>query len=208
MPSLALRQADSQWGDTGQVIRAARPDDISVIRDIEVAGGELFRGLGMDAVAADTPPTESELAPYVRDGRAWVATEPHDIPIAYILVEIVDGLAHIEQVTVHPLHSRMGLGRALIEQVERWSIGCGLNGMTLTTFRDVPWNAPYYERLGFMRVPEPAWSEGLRQIRRQEGAHGLNAWPRVVMKKPSKRQPGSRGRIAGPGPDGYRSEGR
>jgi GNAT superfamily N-acetyltransferase len=165
------------------VIRAARPGDISGIRDIEVAAGELFRGLGMDAIADDTPPTESELAPYVRDGRAWVATEPDDIPIAYILVEIVDGLAHIEQVTVHPLHSRMGLGRALIEQVEQWSIGCGLSGMTLTTFRDVPWNAPYYGRLGFMRVPEPAWSEGLCQILREEGAHGLNDWPRVVMKR-------------------------
>lgn len=195
-------------GNTGQVIRAARPDDISVIRDIEVAAGELFRGLGMDAIADDTPPTESELAPYVREGKAWVATEPDDVPIAYILVEIVDGLAHIEQVTVHPLHSRMGLGRALIEQVETWSIGRGLSGMTLTTFRDVPWNAPYYERLGFMRVPEPAWSEGLRQIMRQEGAHGLNAWPRVVMKKPSNRQPRESRQERGPGPDGYRREGR
>jgi len=190
------------------VIRAARPDDISVIRDIEVAAGELFRGLGMDAIADDTPPTESELAPYVRDGRAWVATEPDDVPIAYILVEIVDGWAHIEQVTVHPLHSRMGLGRALIEQVEQWSIGCGLSGMMLTTFRDVPWNAPYYERLGFMRVPEPAWSEGLRQIMRQEGAHGLSAWPRVVMKKPSKRQHRESRPERGHGPDDYRHEGR
>jgi len=123
------------------MIRAARPDDISEIRSIEVAAGELFRGLGMEAIADDTPPTESELAPYVRDGRAWVATGPDGKPLAYILVDIVDGWAHIEQVTVHPDHSRTGLGRALIERVEQWSDGCGLDGMTLTTFRDVPWNA-------------------------------------------------------------------
>jgi len=181
------------------MIRAARPDDISKIRSIEVAAGELFRGLGMEAIADDTPPTESELAPYVRDGRAWVATGPDGKPLAYILVDIVDGWAHIEQVTVHPDHSRTGLGRALIERVEQWSDGCGLDGMTLTTFRDVPWNAPYYKRLGFSDVAESAWSEGLRQIVRQEGAHGLNAWPRVVMKKPSKLQARESGQERGSG---------
>jgi GNAT superfamily N-acetyltransferase len=170
------------------VIRAARPDDISRIRDIEVAAGQLFRGLCMDAIADDIPPLESELASYIRDDRAWVATDSDDIPIAYILVETVDGWAHIEQVTVHPSHSRKGVGSALIDHAELWANGCGLSGMTLTTFRDVPWNAPYYERLGFVTVPEPAWSEGLHRIVSQEGQHGLNAWPRVAMKRPGKRQ--------------------
>ena len=168
------------------MIRAARPDDIAVIRDIEVAAGQLFRGLGMDAIADDTPPFESQLAYYIRDGRAWVATDSDDIPIAYILVEALDGCAHIEQVTVHPSHSRKSLGSALIDHAELWADGCGLSGVTLTTFRDVPWNAPYYERLGFVLIPEAAWSEGLRRVVSQEGQHGLNAWPRVVMKKPGK----------------------
>jgi GNAT superfamily N-acetyltransferase len=165
------------------VIRAARPDDISGIRDIEVAAGELFRWLGMDAIADDTPLSESELAPYLRDGRAWVATDSADNPIAYILAEPVDGWAHIEQVTVHPSQSRKGLGSALIDHVELWAEGYGLSGMTLTTFRDVPWNAPYYERLGFSPLPEQAWSDGLHRIVQEEVQHGLAAWPRVVMQR-------------------------
>ena len=165
------------------MIRAARPADLPRIRDIEAAAGELFREIGMDAIADDPPPAEGDLAPYLGGGRAWVATDAADNPIAYVLVDVIDDWAHIEQVTVHPLHSRKGHGSSLIDHAERWAAAHNLDGMTLTTFQDVPWNAPYYERLGFVHVPEQAWSDGLRQIVRQENHHGLNAWPRVVMKR-------------------------
>lgn len=165
------------------MIREAKPEDVSGIRDIEIAAGVLFRGLGMDAIADDAPPSQSDLAPYLRDGRAWVATDPADNPIAYILVDVIDSRAHIEQVSVHPVHSRKGLGSALIDHVERWAAARSLQGMTLTTFSDVPWNAPYYERLGFRTLPEQAWSNGLKEIVREEVRHGLGAWPRVVMEK-------------------------
>ena len=178
-----MQECRNAGDDTGQVIRAALPDDISVIRGIEVAAGEFFREIGMDAIADDPPPAEGDLAPYLGGGRAWVATDTADKPIAYVLVDVIDDWAHIEQVTVHPLHSRKGHGSSLIDHAERWAAAHNLDGMTLTTFQDVPWNAPYYERLGFVHVPEQAWSDGLRQIVRQENHHGLNAWPRVVMKR-------------------------
>ena len=55
--------------------------------------------------------------------------------------------------------------------------------MTLTTFRDVPWNGPYYERCGF-RVVEPGeLGPGLRRIRAAEVARGLDAEPRVAMRQ-------------------------
>lgn len=189
------------------MIRAAKPDDVARIRDIEVAAGQLFRVIGMDAVADDPPPSEEDLTVFQNDGRAWVATDSDDIPVAYILVETVDGWAHIEQVTVHPSHSRKSLGSALIDHAELWANGCGLSGMTLTTFRDVPWNAPYYERLGFVTIPEPAWSEGLRRIVSRERQHGLNAWPRVAMKRPGKRQHVEL-QHPGPAPQAYRRDWR
>ncbi len=137
----------------------------------------------MAAIANDSPPDLDDLAVYQREGRAWVATDSGNEPVAYILVDDVDRHAQIEQVTVHPMHARQGLGRLLIEEVASWAVTQGLEGMTLTTFEDVPWNAPYYTRLGFVRAPEYQWSQGIRQIVQKEGAHGLDAWPRVVMKK-------------------------
>jgi GNAT superfamily N-acetyltransferase len=165
------------------VIREARKKDVPLLREVERRAGELFRELGMDAVADDEPPTISELLPYVLDERAWVATEEGDVPIAYLLLDVVDQKGHIEQVSVDPSHSRHGLGRLLIERAARWAREHGLKSLTLTTFAEVPWNAPYYEVLGFRRLADREMTPGLLEIRRREAAHGLIAWPRVCMSR-------------------------
>ena len=46
--------------------------------------------------------------------------------------------------------------------------------MTLTTYSEVPWNAPYYERCGFHRLDEAQWTPSLRAIRAAEAAAGLD----------------------------------
>lgn len=150
---------------------------------IEVAAGEAFRLVGMAAIADDPPPAPDALAAFLQEGRAWVSTDSADEPIAYILLDVVDRFVHIDQVTVHPQHARRGIGGALIEEAAGWAAARGLDGLTLTTFEEVPWNAPYYRRLGFREVPESQWSDGIRRIVRSEHDHGLGAWPRVVMKR-------------------------
>jgi GNAT superfamily N-acetyltransferase len=165
------------------MIRPARLDDVPVLRELERAAGEAFRELEMDSVADDDPPTAEDLTAYQRDGRAWVVADGEDRPIAYLLVEQVDQNAHIEQVSVHPGHARRGLGRALIDTAEAWAAARGLDGLTLTTFADVPWNGPYYARLGFRILAAGEMTNGLRDIREQEAAHGLDAWPRVTMRR-------------------------
>lgn len=162
-------------------IRVARQEDLPVLREIERAAGAPFRDLGMGAVADDEPPTLEELAGYQRDGRAWVHVEDGR-PVAYLLVALVDGDAHVEQVSVHPDHARRRIGRRLLETAVRWAAEHGLAELSLTTFAEVPWNGPYYARLGFAVVPEERWGPELRAIRAAEAASGLDAWPRIVMR--------------------------
>ncbi|MET9291424.1 GNAT family N-acetyltransferase [Streptomyces sp. NPDC003077] len=162
-------------------IRPATERELPALQAIERAAGEPFRSLGMDAIADDEPPTLEELVGYQRAGRALVVcVGDDDVPVGYLLWEPVDGLAHIEQVSVRPDVSRRGLGRALIERVARDS---GLPGLTLTTFRDVPWNAPYYARLGFRVLAADEVTPGLRAVREHEAAIGLDRWPRVCMRR-------------------------
>lgn len=163
------------------MIRPARPDDLPVLIDIEREAGVAFRGLDMAAIADDDPGTAAELAVFQEDGRAWVSVDENDRPVAYLIAEIVDGYAHIEQVSVRPSHARHGLGRELIDFLDVWAAERGLPGLTLTTFVTVPWNAPYYERLRFRALDESELTAGLREIRRQEAARGLDTWPRVAM---------------------------
>jgi GNAT superfamily N-acetyltransferase len=154
-----------------------------VLVEIERAAGETFRTLGMDLVADDDPGTVDELAPYAADGRAFVSADADDQPLGYLLLDLVDGAAHIEQVSVHPFHARRGLGRALIEHAASWAVAHSLHELTLTTYVAVPWNGPYYERLGFRYLGADEETPGQRALRERERAAGLDAWPRACMSR-------------------------
>jgi GNAT superfamily N-acetyltransferase len=162
-------------------IRAARLDELAGLIEIERAAAESFRALGMGLVADDDPGSVEELAAYAGDGRAFVAIDAGDVPIAYLLLHEIDGAAHIEQVSVHPDHAGKSIGRALIDASASWALTRGLPALTLTTYVDVPWNGPYYERLGFRYVDPAEETPGLRAIRAHERSRGLDAWPRASM---------------------------
>ncbi len=163
------------------MIRAAREADIPELQRIEVEAGRMFAAAGMDAVARDEPLPAAELLEYQRDGRAWVVVDATDRPVAYAIALWVDGLAHLEQVSVHPEYAGRRLGASLVEQVAGWARENGSPTLSLTTFAEVPWNGPYYRKLGFEPVSEIDLSPGLRAIRAEEAAHGLDEWPRLVM---------------------------
>lgn len=164
------------------MIRPAREDDLPVLREIERAAGRSFAALGMDLVAEDEPPSLETLRAYAEDGRAWVRTDDADRPLGYLVAEVVDGCAHLEQVSVHPDAAGAGHGRALVEHLVAWARAHDLPAVTLTTYVDVPWNGPYYRRLGFRPLDAAGLTPGLREIRRAEAAHGLDRWPRTAMR--------------------------
>ncbi len=177
---------------TPVVIRAARRDELSALQDIEVAAAVLFADVGMAYIGEDPPLSIDELERYRSRGMAWVAAaglpggvaeEPAERPVAYLLADVVDGNAHIEQVSVHPGWGRQGIGRALIDHLEEWAAGHGLPAVTLTTFVDVPWNGPYYRRCGFRPLAEAELGPELAAVRATERARGLDHHPRLAMVK-------------------------
>ena len=163
------------------MIRLAREEELPILWDIEQAAGELFREIGMAEVADDELPTLESLRSYQVDGRAWVFADPG--VVAYLTGELVDGAAHVEQVSVHPDAAGRGIGRALIEEYAGWGREHGATAMTLTTFVEVPWNGPYYERCGFRFLADDELTPGLRAIRIAEAEHGLDRWPRAAMRR-------------------------
>lgn len=164
-------------------IRHATYDELPVLQDIERAAGAAFRGLGMVAVADDEPPALDVLDHYRRAGRAWVACDADDHPVGYLICEPVDGALHIEQVSVHAKAARRGVGRALLAHAADRAHEQGLTALTLTTFAEVAWNAPYYTRLGFHTLDEAELTPGLRKVRAHEAELGLDRWPRVCMRR-------------------------
>jgi len=162
------------------VIRAPRLDELEGLRDIERAAGALFAEAGMPDIAANEPTPVDELREYVRAERAWVV-DLDGRAVGYAVVDVIDGNAHLEQISVHPDVGRRGLGAALLDHVCARAGEQGYEAVTLTTFADLPWNAPFYTQHGFRVLAEDEIGPELRAKRDQEGAEGLDLSRRVCM---------------------------
>lgn len=166
------------------LVRPARPGEAEILRTLEVAAGSLFHDVGMTVVAEDEPPSIGELELAIAEGRIWIAEVVEDEPAGYAHGVFVDGHPHLEQVSVDPALQRRGVGRALVNVVADWARDQGATVLTLTTFRDVAWNAPLYERLAFVEIEPVDLSPGLRAVRDHEIDVGLDdAGPRIAMQR-------------------------
>jgi GNAT superfamily N-acetyltransferase len=106
-----------------------------------------------------------------------------DVPVGFALVEMLAaGRPHLEEIDVHPDHGRRGVGAALVRAVCAWARSAGYEDITLTTFRAVPWNMPFYQRLGFEEIRDDALRPELVAVVRDETARGLDPGGRVVMR--------------------------
>lgn len=135
----------------------------------------------MADVADHDGPERSVLETARTERRLWVATAD-TMAVGYALALLLeDGTAHLEQVSVDPAHGRQGLGAALMEAVAGWARAGGHRALTLSTFRDLAWNRPYYGRLGFVTVPDIGLTPALAGVRRHEEELGLDVSRRVIM---------------------------
>jgi GNAT superfamily N-acetyltransferase len=164
----------------GVTIRPAERADLPLLVEIERRAGRAFADHGMPEIAADDPGSPEELESYRAAGRAWVAAEG-GAPVAYLVATHVDGCLHIEQVSVDPDEAGRGIGAALIEHLAGIARKAGLPAITLTTFRDIPWNAPYYARLGFTELPGAEQGPELRALAAHERTAIPGDHPRVAM---------------------------
>lgn len=166
--------------EQGYAIRAALPGDLAALPAIELAAASRFRATPF-AFIADFPLVSPAIDP---DGeRVWVAVAGDDRPVGFAIARPLDGAAYLCELDVHPDHGRRGLGRRLIDAVAAWGRATGATGVTLVTFRDIPWNGPYYARLGFHVLADDDLTPGLRAIRQAEVGGGLPGEDRVCMRR-------------------------
>ena len=167
---------------SGLVIRNARAEEAELLRALEDSAGQSFRA-SAHAYAADHPahPT-SVYANLAAQGLVLIAEDGGD-PVGFAACEAFEDALHLKELGVRQDRQGLGAGRALVAAVAETARRRGLPAVTLTTFEDVAWNAPWYARLGFETL-EPSDLDGHRLGRElaEEAGRGLSA--RCAMRLP------------------------
>ncbi len=163
-------------------IERARKTDLPFLADIELAAATLFPEEDLPNNLRQTCHTEDFFQSALDRSHLWVARNKEDgNPIGFALVTIVDDVVHLTEMDVLPEFTRRGVGRALIAAVREWAEDAAYDRITLTTFRHLPWNGPFYRRLGFLEIPEPLLPKPLAEILAAEANLGLDPAKRIGM---------------------------
>jgi GNAT superfamily N-acetyltransferase len=165
------------------LLRLARDDDVSALPDIERAANALFAAYGLVEQFSNLLTPIDSLREGVKTNQLWVAVDETDRPVGFALASIVGDNAHLDELDVHPAHGRRGLGTALVNAVYDWARTSGYRAITLTTLRHIPWNAPWYQQLGFRVLAENELGEALHDLLQAEIQRGLPAEQRVALRR-------------------------
>lgn len=166
----------------GAVLRLTQESDIALLPAIERSAAQAFRQIPSLAWLADSEVISvARHHDYLETEHSLLA-EAAGQPIGFILTEPLDDALFIVEVAVHQNWQHQGIGRMLLKQVIEGAQQMGYPAVTLTTFREVPWNAPFYIRLGFTMLDELTLPAGLAAKREQETRHGLPPESRCAMR--------------------------
>jgi GNAT superfamily N-acetyltransferase len=147
----------------------------------------MFASIGMDQIAGDPPPGRRLLRAVINRDLLWVAVDGEDPRssevVGYGFGSHLDDHLHLEQVSVRPEFARRGIGAQIFQSLESAAVNSGMSISTLFTFADVPWNAPYYQRLGYRELPASAFGPQLATVLRQEQVADGDGPQRIAMYK-------------------------
>lgn len=167
------------------IIRKTQLSDIDYLGDVERSASAAFKSIPDLAWIAETDVISAEEhSQFVDAESSWVAIESksHDLS-GFILTEIIDRDMYIAEVSVSAVHQKKGLGTQLLKRAFTEATALGIEAAILTTFIDVPWNAPYYKRLGFAILSDDDMPAYLAQKLGEEEASGLHVQKRCAMRK-------------------------
>lgn len=163
-------------------IRLAQAEDLPHLSAIERAAATLFAPYGLDQLFSTILTPQHVFAEGLEAGQLWVAVDNKEQPVGFALASEVGANAHLDELDVHPEHGRRGLGTQLVNTVCNWARQQGYPAVTLTTLDTIPWNAPYYTKLGFRLLAPSELTPELQELLQIEIEHGLPAEGRVAMR--------------------------
>ncbi|MBE7638378.1 GNAT family N-acetyltransferase [Sneathiella sp. P13V-1] len=166
------------------IIRLATDEDFKHLPAVEDAAGDVFAEIGYDDIAA-MPSTPADEYPVIVKNGGWVLVAEATTKeiVGYCATEhSPDGL-YIKELSVHKDHSKQGIGSTLLKQTIARATELNYPRTFLLTFKDVPFNAPYYRRFGFGSLEDLTPYPDIQKRAEAETETPLWKYGRVAMKK-------------------------
>jgi GNAT superfamily N-acetyltransferase len=172
-----------EWHGGDYHLRVARPSEVGRLREIEDEASERFKGIDIFDESLSSSFSLDEMYRLAKLNQVWVVCDSNDDPVGMIVVSIRGKNAYVEELDVLLEHGRRGLGTRLIQCVCDWARERGCTAVDLSTFRDVPWNGPFYRKNGFRDLARDEWTDDMPMIRAIETSQGLVPETRVFMRR-------------------------
>nr|WP_042658913.1 GNAT family N-acetyltransferase [Komagataeibacter oboediens] len=173
-------------------IRLAGEGDARLLPAIEHSAGQAFRAVPELAwVADDTGMTVDAHRACIETCTCWVAVDEQERIAGFLSAQPHGHDLHILEMSVARDRQGRGLGRRLLAAAYDGARARGLSGLTLTTFRTIPWNAPFYEKVGFDQLLPAALDARLAALLREEEQAGFPAGLRCAMRRDVMRTQGA-----------------
>jgi GNAT superfamily N-acetyltransferase len=168
-------------------IRPARAEELPQLARIEQSAAARFLDTPYAFLAHGEPLPLEVVQQWFQAGQVWVVVErtatAAESLVGYAMTRDLEGALYLQEIDVLPEHGQQGLGSALIDTIVIWAKQQGYAVMLLSTFRHIPWNAPFYAKRGFQILGQSMLTAGLCQIRQQEHQAGLPIAERVIMRR-------------------------
>ncbi|WP_395369646.1 GNAT family N-acetyltransferase [Komagataeibacter diospyri] len=165
-------------------IRVAVDDDASFLPAIERSAGQAFRSVPELAwVADDGVMSVDAHRACIATRTCWVAVDEQGRIAGFLSAQPCGQDLHILEMSVDHDRQGRGLGRRLLSAAYGGARALGLSGLTLTTFRALPWNAPFYEKSGFSLLSSDRLDARLAAALREEAQAGFPAGSRCAMRR-------------------------
>jgi GNAT superfamily N-acetyltransferase len=155
------------------VIRVGERDDLPLLDAIEESGAETFTAYGAPLADGSPPGPDGRWEAALDAGLLWVAEDPATGLIGFLAGELKEGALYIEEVDVLMAWQQRGHGRRLMRAAIDWARAHGLAAVTLTTFKSIPWNGPFYASMGFVELTPAELPPHLAKTLAQEAADGF-----------------------------------
>lgn len=164
----------------GYSSRPFRDADAEALIGVGLRSTRLLAGHGFPELLAE-PPTGARAFRAFARRCAVIVAQTRVEPVAYAAIAPLDRFLHLKELAVDPAHGRRGIGSAIVAAIVAEAARAGHAGVSLSTFRDVPFNAPFYAARGFEELPLEAAPEALKRAFEEEIPPGIRPETRLLM---------------------------